>query len=198
MEIRYSPTLAGAPWSTPPPYLGQLSARHDRLHAQSFLPTVIMQNILKRMHLDLAAIKKNEPSQRSGNRRPGQTGRRLETVRENPVFDNAELWPMKGGVQALTKCSLPTAARVGFPAGASSSEPHKTALIVHGLQLAGQNGAASCAACSKEAVSWLKALPTRQIAHLRSATQVKTVLDADKAVRRQPHMVVYRCWSMPT
>src|SRR5690606_22604471 len=56
LEVRYSPTLAGAMVDALP-YLADFPYGCTEQTLNRFLPTVITQNILKRMNLDLAAIK---------------------------------------------------------------------------------------------------------------------------------------------
>ncbi len=143
LEIRYSPTLAGAMVDALP-YL--VSYPHDTTDCTlyRFLPTVITQNILKRMHLDLAEIKKkrtNLNAQEIGDAAKRAAGwKRFE---DNPVFDNAEVARMvKRGVRALTEMQLADGGWGWFSGWGEQSEPHMTALVVHGLQLAQQNGVA--------------------------------------------------------
>ena len=134
LEIRYSPTLAGAMVDALP-YL--VSYPHDTTDCTlyRFLPTVITQNILKRMHLDLAEIKKkrtNLNAQEIGDAAKRAAGwKRFE---DNPVFDDAEVARLvKRGVQALTEMQLADGGWGWFSGWGEQSEPHMTALVVHGL-----------------------------------------------------------------
>ena len=80
LEIRYSPTLAGAMVDALP-YLVSYPHKTTDCTLYHFLPTVITQNILKRMHLDLAEIQEEtDQSECTGAGRPGQAGGRLETI----------------------------------------------------------------------------------------------------------------------
>ena len=87
LEIRFSPTLAGAMVDALP-YLADYPYGCTEQTLNRFLPTVITQNILLEMNLDLSAIRDkrtNLNAQEIGN----NTGRPRdgERSKKNPVFD---------------------------------------------------------------------------------------------------------------
>ncbi|HUE12595.1 MAG TPA: MG2 domain-containing protein, partial [Planctomycetaceae bacterium] len=176
LEIRYSPTLAGAMVDALP-YL--VSYPHDTTDCTlyRFLPTVITQNILKRMHLDLAEIKKkrtNLNAQEVGDAAQRAAG--WKRFKDNPVFDNAEVARLvKKGLQALTEMQLADGGWGWFSGWGEQSEPHMTAQVVHGLQLAQQNGVAIVPGVLDKGVTWLKQYQSRQVALLKNGKHNKPI-----------------------
>ena len=165
LEIRYTPTLAGAMVDALP-YLA--SYPHDTTDCTlyRFLPTVITQNILKRMHLDLAAIKQkrtNLNAQEIGDAAGRAAGwKRFE---DNPVFDNAEVAHLvKKGLQLLIEMQLADGGWGWFSGWGEQSDPLMTAQVVHGLHLAQRNGIAIVPGVLERGVAWLKQYQSRQIA----------------------------------
>jgi uncharacterized protein YfaS (alpha-2-macroglobulin family) len=169
LEIRYSPTLAGAMVDALP-YL--VSYPHDTTDCTlyRFLPTVITQNILKRMHLDLAEIKKKRTNLNA--QELGDTAKRAagwKRFDDNPVFDNAEVNRLvKQGVKALTEMQLSDGGWGWFSGWHEYSEPHMTALVVHGLQLAQRNGVALVPGVLEKGVAWLKQYQSQQVVRLKN------------------------------
>ena len=91
MEVRYSPTLAGAMVDALP-YLVDYPYGCTEQTLNRFLPTVITQRISDQMGLDLKKIQKkrtNLNAQEIGDDQ-GTRGR-LEALRSQPVFDQAEV-----------------------------------------------------------------------------------------------------------
>ena len=90
-----------------------------------FLPTVITQKVLINMGLDLKEIQKkrtNLNAQEIGNDQ--ERAKQWKRYERNPVFDEDEVRRMvKEAVERLPRCSFPTAAGAGFPAGASTPRP---------------------------------------------------------------------------
>jgi alpha-2-macroglobulin len=176
LEIRYSPTLAGAMVDALP-YL--VSYPHDTTDCTlyRFLPTVITQNILKRMHLDLAAIQQkrtNLNAQELGD--PAKRAAGWKRFKDNPVFDNAAVTRMvKKGVTALTNMQLADGGWGWFSGWGEHSEPHMTAQVVHGLELAKQNGAALVPGVLERGIEWLKQYQAQQVVRLKHGKLEKPV-----------------------
>jgi uncharacterized protein YfaS (alpha-2-macroglobulin family) len=176
LEIRYSPTLAGAMVDALP-YL--VSYPHDTTDCTlyRFLPTVITQNILKRMHLDLAEIQKkrtNLNAQELGDATKRAAG--WKRFDDNPVFDNDRVNRLvKQGVRALTEMQLADGGWGWFSGWHEYSEPHMTALVVHGLQLAQQNGVALVPGVLEKGVAWLKQYQSQQVVGLKNAKHDKPI-----------------------
>ncbi len=169
LEIRYSPTLAGAMVDALP-YLVSYPHETTDCTLNRFLPTVITQNILKRMQIDLEAVKKkriNLNAQEIGDDPARAEG--WKRYDHNPVFDNAEVERMvKQGVKALTEMQLSDGGWGWFWGWGEYSSPHQTALIVHGLQLAAQNDVALAPGVLDKGIAWLKNYQVEQVTWLKN------------------------------
>ncbi len=192
LEIRYSPSLAAALVDALP-YLVRYPHNTTDCTLNRFLPTVIVQGILKRMNLDLAQIKKKRAdlnAQELGDAAVRAAGwKRFE---ENPVFDNAEVTRMvKAGVQTLTEMQLADGGWGWFSGWGEHSEPHQTALIVHGLQLAQQNGVALVPEMLTKGVAWLKAYQEDQLVRLKRYDKSKPSLERTKQYADNIDALVY-------
>jgi uncharacterized protein YfaS (alpha-2-macroglobulin family) len=192
LEIRYSPSLAGALVDALP-YLVRYPHNTTDCTLNRFLPTVIVQNILKQMNVDLAQVKTkraNLNAQELGD--PALRAARWKRFDENPVFDNAEVTRMvKAGVQALTEMQLTDGGWGWFSGWREHSEPHETAMIVHGLQLAQQNGVALVPGTLDKGVAWLKAYQADQLARLKRYDKSNPSLERTKAQADNIDALVY-------
>lgn len=170
LEIRYSPTLAGAMVDALP-YLADYPYGCTEQTLNRFLPTVITQNVLKRMNLDLDAVRlkrTNLNSQELGNdvARAGQ----WQQGDRNPVFDEAEVDRMAAeGLKALTEMQLSDGGWGWFSGYGEHSYPHTTALVVHGLQLARENGTELPGGVFDRGVAWLRTYQAEQVERLKNA-----------------------------
>jgi uncharacterized protein YfaS (alpha-2-macroglobulin family) len=170
LDVRYSPTLAGAMVDASP-YLADYPYGCTEQTLNRFLPTVITQHILTNMKLDLKAIRDkrtNLNAQETGNAQERAKG--WKRFPHNAVFDEAEVQTMtNAGVQALAGMQLSDGGWGWFSGWGERSWPHTTAVVVHGLQLAKQNGVALPAGMLERGVDWLKTYQGGQIALLRNA-----------------------------
>ncbi len=141
LEVRYSPTLAGAMVDALP-YLVDYPYGCTEQTLNRFLPTVITQHVLQRMKVDLKEIQKHQSQPKSPRDRQRQgTAQRLETLSRNPVFDEEEVRQMtEAGIRALANMQLGDGGWGWFSGWGEHSSPHTTATVVHGLQLALANG----------------------------------------------------------
>ena len=147
LEVRYSPTLAGAMVDALP-YLVDYPYGCTEQTLNRFLPTVITQRMLQRHEAGPEGHRRRSgPTSTPGDRRRPGAGQGLEALpTRNPVFDEDEVAQHgAAGVQALAEMQLPTAAGAGSPASANTPWPHTTAVVVHGLQIAKQNDVAAAA-----------------------------------------------------
>ncbi len=176
LEIRYSPTLAGAMVDALP-YLVSYPHKTTDCTLYRFLPTVITQNILKRMRLDLAEIKKkrtNLNAQELGD--PAKRAAGWKRFEDNPVFDNGEVTRLvKDGLRALTDMQLSDGGWGWFSGWGEYADPHMTAQVVHGLQLAQRNGVAIVPGVLEKGVAWLKAYQSQQMALLKKGAQADPI-----------------------
>ncbi|UCD80120.1 MAG: hypothetical protein JSW26_01415, partial [Desulfobacterales bacterium] len=174
LELRFSPSLAGAmvdalPYLTSYPY-GCTEQTLNR-----FLPTVITQQILLKMELDLDAIKAkrtNLNSQEIGDDR--QRAEQWLRYGHNPVFDEATVADMvREGVKRLADMQLSDGGWGWFSGYGEKSYPHTTAYVVHGLQIARANDVSVAAGLIEQGIRWLQNYQDNEIKRLQrwDATQ---------------------------
>jgi uncharacterized protein YfaS (alpha-2-macroglobulin family) len=181
LEIRYSPTLAGAMVDALP-YLVDYPYGCTEQTLNRFLPTVITQQVLKGMSIDLAAIREKRV-----NLNPQEIGdaatRAADWARvtkdwhhemKNPVFDEAEVERMvKQGVNDLTSMQLSDGGWGWFSGFGEHSWPHTTCVVVHGLQIAQQNDVAIVPDVLQRGVDWLKRYQDEQVQLLQTGEKIE-------------------------
>jgi uncharacterized protein YfaS (alpha-2-macroglobulin family) len=185
LEVRFSPTLAGAMVDALP-YMVDYPYGCTEQTLNRFLPTVITQKILLDMHLDLKDIEKKQTNlnaQEIGNdAERAKQWKRLkdgphpnplpkgEWTGRNPVFDLDEVAHMvKDGVERLTEMQCSDGGWGWFSGWGEHSMPHTTAVVVHGLQIAKQNDVALVPGVLDRGVAWLKNYQDEQIQWLKNA-----------------------------
>jgi uncharacterized protein YfaS (alpha-2-macroglobulin family) len=170
LEIRYSPTLAMAMVDALP-YMASYPYGCTEQTLNRFVPTVITQKILLDMKLDLAAIRAkrtNLNAQEIGD--DAARAAQWQRFGHNPVFDPAEVQNMvKEGVTKLTAMQLSDGGWGWFSGYGEQSYPHTTAVVVHGLQVAQNNGAAIVPGVTERGVQWLADYQQRELTKLRNA-----------------------------
>ncbi len=170
LEIRYSPTLAGAMVDALP-YLVDYPYGCTEQTLNRFLPTVVTQKILLNMGLDLKAIQEkrtNLNAQEIGD--DAERAKGWQRYNRNPVFDQAEVQSMvKAGVQKLTDMQLSDGGWGWFSGWGEQSWPHTTAYIVHGLQIAKANDVALVPGTLERGIEWLKRYQEGELQKLRNA-----------------------------
>lgn len=170
LEARYSPTLAGAMVDALP-YLVEYPYGCTEQTLNRFLPTVITQNILLRMQLNLKDIRDkrtNLNAQEIGDNKERAKG--WKRFDRNPVFDEDEVKQMvKDGLQALTSMQLSDGGWGWFSGYGEQSYPHTTAVVVHGLQIAAKNDVALVPGVLDRGIAWLKDYQSRQVALIKNA-----------------------------
>lgn len=170
LEVRYSPTLAGAMVDALP-YLVDYPYGCTEQTLNRFLPTVITQSILRNMGLDLKAIKDKRT-----NLNAQEIGDDVERAKgwkrfdRNPVFDEAEVTAMvKSGLERLTEMQCSDGGWGWFSGWGEHSWPHTTAVVVHGLQIARENDVAIVPGVMERGVDWLKRYQAGEVAKLKNA-----------------------------
>lgn len=170
LEVRYSPTLAGAMVDALP-YMVDYPYGCTEQTLSRFLPTVITQNILLRMKLDLKDIEKkrvNFNAQEMGDAK--DRAKRWQKLDRNPVFDQDEVKRMsKAGLDRLVQMQLSDGGWGWFSGWGEHSYPHTTAYVVHGLQIAKANNLKVDDNVIKRGVSWLKVYQDEQIQLIKRA-----------------------------
>ena len=178
LEVRYSPTLAGAMVDALP-YMVDYPYGCTEQTLNRFLPTVITQKVLIRMGLDLKDIqakRTNLNAQEIGKDAERakdwkRTGRGWDIQKEkNPVFDQDEVNRMvKAGLDKLTAQQLSDGGWGWFSGFGEQSYPHTTALVVHGLQIARENDVALVPGVLERGIEWLKRYQAEQIQLIKNA-----------------------------
>ncbi|MBI1831683.1 MAG: alpha-2-macroglobulin, partial [Planctomycetes bacterium] len=171
LEIRYTPTLAGAMIDSLP-YLVDYPYGCTEQTLNRFLPTVITQRVLQRMKLDLKEIEKHQTNLNSAEigddkKRVGDWKR---LTKRNPVFNEEEVRRMSvAGVNALAGMQLSDGGWGWFSGYGERSWPHTTATVVHGLQLAKANDVALPQNMLERGIEWLKGYQNEQVRRLQNA-----------------------------
>jgi hypothetical protein len=167
LELRYSPTLAGAMVDALP-YLVSYPYGCTEQTLNRFLPTVITQQTLRRMGIDLAAIqnkRSNLNAQEIGDER--QRAAQWRRYDHNPVFDEDEVADMvRAGVKRLAAMQLSDGGWGWFSGYGERAYPHTTAVVIHGLQIARENGVMIPAGVVERGVQWLKDYQSKEIERL--------------------------------
>jgi uncharacterized protein YfaS (alpha-2-macroglobulin family) len=170
LEVRYSPTLAGAMVDALP-YLVEYPYGCTEQTLNRFLPTIITQRILQNMKLDLKDIEKkrtNLNAQEIGDDKKRAEG--WKRYPRNPVFDEEEVKRMvAAGVQALAGMQCSDGGWGWFSGFGERSWPHTTAVVVHGLQIAKQNDVALPPGMLERGIAWLKNYQADQVRRLQNA-----------------------------
>lgn len=174
LELRYSPSLAGAMVDALP-YLIYSPHKTTDGTLYRFLPTVMTQNILKRMGLNLEEIERkrtNLNAQEIGDDK--QRAEQWKRYDQNPVFSQSEVDQIvKQGVADLTSMQLSDGGWGWFSGWQERSSPYFTARVVHGLNLAQQNGVALVPGTLERGIEWLKNYQQQELQKLLNAPDEK-------------------------
>lgn len=175
VEVRYSPTLAGAMIDALP-YLADYPYGCTEQTLNRFLPTVMTQKILLKLNVNLKDIQN-----KTTNLNAQEIGKDTERAKQwkrydhNPVFDEPEVAKMvRAGVERLAAMQCGDGGWGWFSGAGEYSFPHTTAYVVHGLQLAKSAGVQLPSNMLERGVAWLKSHQDKETAMLRNApTQTK-------------------------
>ena len=163
LEVRFSPTLAGALVDALP-YLADYPYGCTEQTLNRFLPTVITQKILINLGVDLKAIRDqhtNLNAQQIGDAR--ERAREWKGYEHNPVFDPAEVTKMAAaGLKRLADMQLSDGGWGWFSGFGEYASPHTTALVVHGLQIARGNDLKLPDGMLERGVAWLANYQAKQ------------------------------------
>ncbi len=167
LEVRYSPTLAGAMVDALP-YLVSYPYGCTEQTLNRFLPTVLTQKTLKDMGVKLADIeakRTNLNAQEIGDDK--ERAKQWKRYDHNPVFSEKEVNKMvKRGIRDLKNMQLSDGGWGWFSGHGEHSYPHTTAYVVHGLQIGIANGAKIKPATIARGVEWLKRYQKTQVKRL--------------------------------
>ncbi len=190
LEVRYSPSLAGAMVDALP-YLVSYPYENTEAVLNRFLPTVITQKVLLNMGLnlkDIQAKRTNLNAQEIGDdKQRAQDWKRIYEPWEgerNPVFDDAEVAKMAAhNLGRLQSMQVSDGGWGWFSGYGEQSWPHTTALVVHGLQIARANGSNVPPEMIARGIQWLKGYQTQQIEWLKRGDQVRANGDLAREMR---------------
>ena len=175
LDIRWSPTLAGALVDALP-YLVEYPYGCTEQTLSRFLPTVITRNILLGQGLDLEAIRDkrtNLNAQELGE--AADRAAQWKRFDRNPVFDAGEVENMvRDGLRALYDMQLADGGWGWFSGRGERSSAHLTAYVVHGLQIAEQQGLTVVPSSIERGVDWLVGYQQAQIREIRDERRGKS------------------------
>ncbi|MCE9605012.1 MAG: alpha-2-macroglobulin [Planctomycetia bacterium] len=169
LEVRYSPTLAGAMVDALP-YLVDYPYGCTEQTLSRFLPAAITQKILIDMQLDLKKIQAKRTNLNA--QEIGDDRKRAEQWKQfdrNPVFDQSEVAKMvKAGVQRLTDMQCSDGGWGWFSGYGEHSYPHTTAYVVHGFQMALENDVPLLPGVLDRGIQWLVRYQAEQVRLLKN------------------------------
>ncbi len=170
LEVRYSPTLAGALVDALP-YLAAYPYGCTEQTLNRFLPAVITQKVLINLGVDLKQIggkRTNLNAQELGDAQ--ERARRWKGYEHNPVFDQAEVAKMVSAcIGRLVDMQLSEGGWGWFSGYGEIASAHITAQVVHGLQLARQNDVVLPPDLLERGVAWLTGYQAKQTQLLQNA-----------------------------
>jgi len=158
LTINYSPSVATAMVDALP-YLASYPYGCTEQTLNRFVPTTVVHNILKDLGHDLAAIKDKRSQlnpQKIGDPKERAKDWQLKNPNWNPVWDEEEVAKMeRAGIAKLRDQQNPDGGWGWFSAYGNQSYPHTTAVVMHGLLLARDNGAKIPADMIERGLAWL-------------------------------------------
>ncbi|MBM3998777.1 MAG: alpha-2-macroglobulin [Planctomycetes bacterium] len=170
LEVRYSPSLAGA-MTDALPYLLDYPYGCTEQTLNRFLPAVITQKILLEMNLDLASIRERRANLNA--QEIGDDAKRAEGWKRydrEPVFDPAEMERIvKEGLARLTNMQNSDGGWGWFSGYHEQSYPHTTCVVVRGLQIAAANDVAIVPGVIEGGIEWLEAYERDQVRRIQNA-----------------------------
>ncbi|MEM6331280.1 MAG: alpha-2-macroglobulin, partial [Planctomycetota bacterium] len=183
LEVRYSPTLAGAMVEALP-YLIDYPHGCTEQTLNRFLPAVLTQKTLRRMGVRLEDLAGGgaaglDPQARDGDQPAWRRGQL------NPVYSQAELDAIVAtGVQRLTDMQLDDGGWGWFSGYGERSTAHTTAVVVRGLLVARDNGVEIDADVLRRGLAWLGRRQQEQLDRLANAGEDGKRRDADRPAKR--------------
>lgn len=172
LEIRFSPTLAGAMVDALP-YLVDYPYGCTEQTLNRFVPAVITRSVLQRLGLDLENIRHkitNLNAQEIGNGKDRSVG--WKRYDRNPVFDEKEVDKIvKTGIRRLIGMQVSDGGWGWFSGYGEQSYPHTTAVVVRGLKLAADHGLAVPPGVMEKGINWLSQYQNDQAEQIQNAME---------------------------
>jgi len=158
LTLNYSPSVASAMIDALP-YLASYPYGCTEQTLNRFVPTTVVHHILKDLGHDLAAIKDKRSQldpQKLGDPKERAKDWQPKNPNWNPVWDEKEVAKMEAaGIAKLRDQQNPDGGWGWFSAYGNYSYPHTTAVVMHGLLLARDNGAKIPADMIERGLAWL-------------------------------------------
>ncbi len=184
LTVRFSPTVAGAVVDAIP-YLADYPYGCTEQTLNRFVPAVIAQKMLRDLKIDLSEVKTKR-----ANLNPQELGdsavraAQWKQWQTNPVFDEVVMDDMVAkGVEKLMSMQCADGGWGWFSGFGEYSSPHTTAVVVHGLLVAKENGARVPAAMLDAGINWMLAYERKQVSALQLHVERQALRDAGKKVK---------------
>jgi alpha-2-macroglobulin len=184
LTIRFSPTIAGTVVDAIP-YLADYPYGCTEQTLNRFVPAVIAQKMLRDLKINLGEVKAKR-----NNLNPQELGDSAERAAQwrqwqrNPVFDEVEIEKMvTKGVERLMSMQNSDGGWGWFSGYGEISYCHTTAVVVHGLLVAKENGAKIPEAMLKSGINWLARYERTQVAALQLYVEREAQRQAGKKVK---------------
>ncbi len=197
LTVRFSPTIAGAVVDAIP-YLASYPYGCTEQTLNRFVPAVIAQKMLNDLKINLAEVKAKRT-----NLNPQELGNSAERAAQwkqwqtNPVFDEVEMKMMVAkGIEKLMSMQVSDGGWGWFSGYGEVSYPHTTAVVVHGLLVAKQNGAAIPDPMLNAGIGWLMAYERKQTAALQLHVEREALRQEGKKIKDDNKYEKSKCDAM--
>ncbi len=184
LTVRFSPTIAGAIVDAIP-YLADYPHGCTEQTLNRFVPAVIAQKMLRDLKINLAEVKAKRTNlnpQELGN--SAVRAAQWKQWQTNPVFDELEMEKMVAkGIEKLTAMQNSDGGWGWFSGYGESSYPHTTAVVVHGLLVAKENGAKIPDGVLNSGIGWLVSHERKEVAALQFHVEREALRKAGKKLK---------------
>jgi len=190
LEVRWSPTLAGAMVDAIP-YLVDYPYGCTEQTLSRFVPAVLAQKAVKDLGVDISALqdkKTNLNAQEIGDpqERAKQWQKRTNRWNHspvNPVFDQEEMDNIvNAGLERITSMQMQDGGWGWFSGRGEHSSPHTTAYAVHSLQIAEANGLPLKPGMLDNGVAWLQRHADERVAWIKAKREWRRASNMDAFV----------------
>ncbi len=171
LEVRYSPTLAGAMIDALP-YLSDYPYGCTEQTLNRFLPTVITQKVLQDMGLNLAEIRDKRTNLNAQELGDAQERSAQWKQRTNAVFDEEEVSRRsQAGIKRLVQMQNSDGGWGWFSGRGERSYPHTTAVVLHGLLKARELDVDIPQGVIERGVQWLAGRQAGEVQKLKNGAK---------------------------
>lgn len=185
LTVRFSPTIAGAVVDAIP-YLADYPHGCTEQTLNRFVPAVVARHMLRELGINLAEVKAKR-----NNLNPQELGDAADRAAQwkqwqrNPVFDEDEIDRMVDtGIDKLMSMQNSDGGWGWFSGYGEYSYPHTTAVVVHGLLVAKQNGAEIPDRMLQSGIGWLIGYEKKQVAALQLHVEREAIRKAGGKVKQ--------------